>query len=121
VETHKRIGGKKFFRKYNPLVPREECKMMRDCVVLLWASRNRSKEASITMISEETGIPRMTLHWILEDVFDRKENSILARAARSNNYDFMVYRTWNTTNKYKRRKKIIDAVKVNDPFRGKDY
>ena len=104
------------------MIPHEECKMMRDCVVLLaWASRNRSKEASITLIADETEIPRMTLHWILEDVFDRKENSILARAARSNNYDFLVYKSWNKENKYKRRKKIIDAVKVTDPFRGKDY
>jgi len=115
-------SGKRFYRKYNPLRSHEECKMMRDCVVLLsWASKNRSKEASITIIAEETGIPRMTLHWILQDVFERKENAILSRAARSNKYDFMVYRSWNTTNKYKRRKKIIDAIRINDSGREIDY
>lgn len=122
IEITDKKTGKRYYRKYNSLESHEDCKMTLDCVVLLsWAAKNRSREASITIIAEETGIPRMTLHWILEDSFDRKENSILARAARSNNYDFMVYRSWNRTNKYKRRKKIIDAVHINDPFRAKDY
>lgn len=113
---------KHYYRKYNPLEKQEDCKMMSDCIVLLeWASRNREREASITIIAEETGIPRMTLHWILEDVFDRKERAILSRAARTYNFDFKVFNTWNTTEKYKRKKRIIDAVRYSDPFREKDY
>jgi hypothetical protein len=112
----------KFYRRYNPLERQDECKMMGDCIVLLnWAALNREREVSITIISDETGIPRMTLHWILEDFFDRKERSIISRAARSYNYDFIIFKSWNTTNKYKRKKRIIDAVRYSDPFREKDY
>jgi predicted transposase YbfD/YdcC len=112
----------KYYRHYNPLERQGESKMMGDCIVLLaWAAEHRNMEASITIIAEETGIPRMTLHWILEDVFDRHERSILSRTARSYNYDFMIYKSWNTTEKYKRKKKIIDAVKCFDVFREKDY
>ena len=112
----------KYYRRYNPLERQEECKMCGDCIVLLaWAAEHRNMEASITIISEATGIPRMTLHWILEDVFDRHERSILSRTARSYNYDFMIYKSWNTSEKYKRKKKIIDAVKINDQYREKDY
>ena len=67
---------KHYYKKYNPLEKQEDCKMMSDCIVLLeWASKNRNREASITIIAEETGIPRMTLHWILEDVFDHTYNT----------------------------------------------
>lgn len=116
---------KRYYRPYNPLKkgdPEEKKRMVSHCVVLLvWACSNRNKEASISVISRETNIPRMSLHWILKDYVSRGADSTISRVARSNNYDFMIYKSWNKENKYRRRKKIIDAVKVNDPFREKDY
>jgi hypothetical protein len=121
TDEHKK-GGKRFYRPYKPLQSQERQRILDHCIVLLgWATRNGSREVSISIISRETNIPRMSLHWILKDYTVRKERSVISKAARSFNYDFVIYKTWNTTNKYKRKKRIIDAVKVNDPFRGKDY
>lgn len=91
--------------------------MWDDSIVLLaWACKNPAREASISIISEETGIPRMTLHWILIDTADRHGNSILARAALHFGYEYHIYSTWNTTNAHKRKKKIIDAVKISEKY-----
>ena len=96
--------------------------VMHAIVLLRWASEHRSQEASITIISKETGIPRMSLAWILKDYVTRRESSTIARVARSTGYDFLIYKAWNKDDKYKRKKKIIDAVKINDPaFSEKDY
>ena len=106
-----------FKRPFNPKYSKGRTKMWYDCIVLLsWASRNRDKEVSISILSEETGIPRMTLHWILKDSADRKEGSILSRAARHYGFDYIIYSTWNTRDAHKRRKKIIDAVKINERY-----
>lgn len=103
----------KFHRPFNPKYSKGKCKMWDDSLVLLsWACNNRAREASISIISDETGIPRMTLHWILIDSVDRKGNSILARAANHFGYDYCIYSTWNTRDAHKRKKKIIDAIKV---------
>jgi hypothetical protein len=85
--------------------------VLHSIALLTWAAEHRNEEASITIISKETGIPRMSLAWILKDYIDRKESSTIARVARSTGFDFLIYRTWNTEDKYKRKKKIIDAVK----------
>jgi hypothetical protein len=63
----------------------------------------------------------MSLAWILKDYVTRKESSTIARVARSTGYDFLIYKSWNKTDKYKRKKKIIDAVKISDPGYEKDY
>jgi hypothetical protein len=104
-----------FRRPFNPKYSRGKTKMWDDCVVLLtWASRNRNAEVSISILSEATGIPRMTLHWIITDVTKRKGNSILARAAQHYGYEYVIYSTWNTRDAHKRKKKIIDAVKISE-------
>jgi hypothetical protein len=120
----KKKGGCKDYRPYSPLAKSEKFKMVNHCQVLLgWASKHRNSETSITEISNATGIPRMCVHWILKDYKERRVDSTLARVARSFGYDFMVYRNWNieAKDKYKRRKKIIDAVKICDPTLEKDY
>ena len=123
VDEKKRT--KRYYRPYNPLKkhdPEEKKRMVGHCVVLLvWACNNRNREASISVIAKETLIPRMSLHWILKDYVDRGSDSVISRVARSNNFDFMIYKSWNKENKYRRRKKIIDAVKITDPFYQKDY
>lgn len=104
-----------FRRPFNPKYSKGKTKMWYDCIILLyWASRNVNKEVSISILSDETGIPRMTLHWILTDVEERGGNSILSRAAAHCGFDYIIYESWNTTNAHKRRKKIIDAVKLNE-------
>lgn len=106
-------------RPFNPKYSKGKCKMWDDSTVLLaWACKNHAREASISIISEETGIPRMTLHWILTDAADRKGNSILARAAAHFGYEYHIYVTWNRENAHKRKKKIIDAVKMNEKHDG---
>lgn len=108
-----------FRRPWNPKYGTRRVKMWSDCLVLLcWASRNRNMEASITVISEATNIPRMTLHWILTDWADRGDNSLLARAAAHWGFQVYIYPTWNTRDAHKRRKKIIDAVKICEPYDG---
>lgn len=104
-------------RPFNPKYSKGKCKMWDDSTVLLsWACNNRAREASISIIAEETGIPRMTLHWILIDAVDRKGNSILARAAAHFGYEYHIYTTWNRENAHKRKKKIIDAVKMSEKY-----
>lgn len=102
-----------FKRPFHPKYARGKTKMWDDCLILLlWASKSHNEEVSISILSEKTGIPRMTLHWILTDWADRKGHSILSRAAQHYGFDFIIYSTWNTRDAHKRRKKIIDAVKI---------
>lgn len=104
-----------FKRPFNPKYARGKTKIWDDCVVLLtWASKNRNADVSISILSEATGIPRMTLHWIITDVSNRKGNSILSRAAQHYGYEYIIYPTWNTRDAHKRKKKIIDAVKISE-------
>lgn len=123
-KKERKKGGCKDFRPYTPLSKSERYKMVNHCQVLLsWASKHHSNETSITVISNETGIPRMSVQWILKDYKERKADSTLSRTARSYGFDFIIYKNWNDElkDKYKRRKKIIDAVKIVDPWREKDY
>jgi hypothetical protein len=55
------------------------------------------------------------------DYMERGCDSILAKSARYEGFMFFVYDSWNKDNKYKRRKKMIDAVKIFEPFADKDY
>lgn len=119
--------SKNHFATYDPrhFKPRrtdeEEWPMVQHAIVLLkWASENRENAASITIIARETNIPRMSLAWLLKDYRVRGCDSIVSRVARSFSYDFIIYKTWNTRDKYKRKKKIIDAVKISDPDFEKD-
>jgi hypothetical protein len=87
--------------------------MEENCLNLLkWASENPSKKANLTTISNDTGIPRMSLRWILVDAKVRERESKLYRTARIYNYKYRIDSAWNMENKYKRTKHIIRAKKV---------
>jgi hypothetical protein len=82
------------------------------CSALLdWAEKNPNMKTSITDISNATGIPRMTLHWILSDDEIRPETSVLNRVANSEGYEYSIDTTWNKIHKYDRKKHIIHAAK----------
>ncbi|MFA7142938.1 MAG: hypothetical protein WC175_03035 [Candidatus Dojkabacteria bacterium] len=117
TDVKKHGGGFKNFVPYNKLSNKQRVIMKHHCIVLLsWASKHRNNEVSITILSNETGIPRMSISWILKDYRVRKQDSVLYKIAQTHNYNFIVYKNWNTSNKYKRRKLIIDAVKNSEPF-----
>lgn len=117
---------KKYCYWYSPLKKRRGdgyTPMFNHCVILLnWAATTRNGlSASLTSIEEETGIPRKSVQWIIDDFFIRGQGSTISRVARSYNYDFKIYSSWNKSDKHKRRKKIIDAVKITDPDWERDY
>jgi len=81
-------------------------------VILQWAEKHKNESnSSITTISKDTGIPRMSVYWLIEDAKTRKQNSLLYKMARQHNYQVSINKRWNTIDKYKRRKNIISAYK----------
>jgi hypothetical protein len=109
------------FTPYQPLSTKRRVFMTQHCVVLLpWAAKNGQREVSLTIIANETNIPRMSIRWILENYFECGPESVISRAARSCGYDFKIYRTWNKDDKFKRKKKIIESIKRSEQME-KDY
>ena len=118
VNPNRKKGGCKDFRPYSPMDTSGRKKMFNHCIILLkWATENRNAETSITIISEETGIPRMSVQWILKDYKERKQDSTLGRAARSQGYDVLVYKNWNNEEKDK-YKMSINHIYINAYIKG---
>ena len=79
--------------------------------ILNWAIKNDNKPTSITKISEATGVPRMSVHWIITDAMIRKNGSTLHKVAVKHKIKYETYSNWNKQNKYKRVKIILKATK----------
>ena len=78
--------------------------------ILEWADR-RDRPTSLREISKETGVPVMSVHYILSDYENKGDDSILSKYAKMLNYDIEINKEWNQTEKYKRRKMIIVSRK----------
>lgn len=85
-------------------------KMRGHCLdILEWATRNPNKPTSLTNISRDTGVPRVSVKWVLHDAACRRQNSTLARVAREHGYYYSIDGEWRKSNKSKRLKPIIKA------------
>lgn len=105
-------------------------KMKDDCLILLeWACKNGDRLVSLSVIAEETGIPFETLRLILNNatdpdktkistaICDERKRPYILLSAVAEHYGFMyhIYKDWNKENRWKHRKKIIDATKWSEP------
>ncbi|MFA7143436.1 MAG: hypothetical protein WC175_05635 [Candidatus Dojkabacteria bacterium] len=80
--------------------------------ILKFSNRVGDKEMSISTIAAGTGVPRMTVDFLLKDYEIRRERSTLHRMAQAHGYELKIHEDWNKANKYKRKKNIISVNKV---------
>lgn len=105
------------FRKKNPTFHiKNRDVMVNDCIVLLeWAVKNGKREVSLNLICDETGIAYETLRTIIIEAMECKEASGLYGIAKEYGYEFYIFPEWNKSDRWKHRKKLIDAVKWSEP------
>lgn len=82
-------------------------------VLLYHMSRNRMRKTTIKELSEETGIPRTSLNWLLNDSLNRGDMSILRKTATDCGFDYVIFKDWKGKAGIDVPRLIIDAEKLS--------
>lgn len=62
--------------------------------LLYHVSKHRMERTTLVALSEETGIPRSSLEWLLDDAETRKGQSIIGMVASDCGFAYKVFRGW---------------------------
>ena len=83
-------------------------KMYENCEKIYnWALNCNPNPTSITKISDASGVPRMSVAWLLENHKNKGDKSVMAIVALRMNVNYRVDARWNRENKFRRTKDII--------------
>lgn len=82
-------------------------------VLLYYMSRNRMRKTTLKELSDETGIPRTSLNWLLNDSLNRGDMSILRKTATDCGFDYIVFKHWKGKAGIDVPRLIIDAEKLS--------
>jgi hypothetical protein len=81
-------------------------------VLLYFLSKHRLMRTTINELSEMTGIPRVSLSWLLADAKDRGQYSILSRVSSDTGFDYYIYKDWRGSRGNNTPRLIIDVEKM---------
>lgn len=94
-------------------------KMVDHATVLLYhASTHRMEKTTLKTLSDELGIPRNSLVWLLNDSIERGGNSIMRKTAADCGFDYVIFRGWRGDRGIDEPRLIIDAEKLSLYNRG---
>jgi len=82
-------------------------------VLLYHMSRNRMRRTTLKELSEETGIPRSSLAWLMCDSIERGPGSILRRVASEVGFDYVIFKGWQGNPGDDEPRLIIDVEKMS--------
>lgn len=91
-------------------IMRENARVLLNCI-----SNNPQEKTNLTDLANRTGLPRISVAWLIKDACVRENKSIIAQVAKKHSFNVDINEKWNNR---KHAKPIIRAKKVSKLYHG---
>jgi transcriptional regulator with XRE-family HTH domain len=71
------------------------------------------RKTTLKELSEETGIPRTSLNWLLNDSNNRRDMSILRKTAADCGFDYVLFKGWTGKAGHDEPRLILDVERLS--------